>query len=163
MMKIGIIVHSSTGTTRRFADLIAAELQKQNHTVEVTQLQTDVPITSGTARQARKYKLVNAPDGSQYDFILAGGPVWAFSASPVILDGIAALSAAAGKRLLPFVTMAFPLKGMGGRQAISLMTKTAQGIGAKVEPGIIVQKMFHDTRKMMVDAAAEIVRIVGTK
>lgn len=155
-MNIGIIVHSNTGTTLRFGKLILENLQKNNHVVELIELKTNVPITSGSVRQPPKFSLLNVPDCQKYDAVLVGGPVWAFSASPVLMACLADLKGISGKKLMPFVTMGFPFSSMGGSQAISLMSSTAAGLGATVLKGKIINKLFHNYNLQMEKAAAEI-------
>lgn len=155
-MKIGIIVHSSTGTTKEFSNIIAHELKQNGHHVDQVLLETDVPITSGTIRKCKKFAISNMPDGSSYDIILVGGPVWAFSASPIIIDCIKRMKGLSQKKVIPFVTMFFPLKTMGGTSAVALMKKTARDAGAEVLSGVIVPKAFHNFKKDMRTQAAAI-------
>jgi hypothetical protein len=58
-----------------------------------------------------------------------------------------------GKKALPFVTMGFPLKGMGGKAAIKHMSKLLADKGAQVLPGIIVSRMFHNFELQLKQAA----------
>ena len=151
-----IIVHSKTGTTKKFADRIAGKLQEDGHSIKLTQIETDVPIKSGSVRRCEKFSITNLPDITNYDTILLGGPVWGFSASPVIIQCINALGDFQGKKALPFVTQGFPFKSMGGKQAITLMSKTAADKKATILPGFIVSKLFHDIEKDMDKAVASI-------
>jgi flavodoxin len=155
-VKIAIVVHSNTGTTRRFADRIAERLRTDGHTVELTQLETDVPVKSGTVRGHKRFSIINLPDCAAYDAVFVGGPVWAFSASPVIYEAVKALKGLSGKRVVPFVTMGFPLRFMGGTQAIGLLSTTARQAGAEVLPGAIAPKMFHDQDREMKEGATSI-------
>lgn len=157
-MNIAIIFHSSTGTTKKFAEKISDALRIKGNTVDTIQLKTDVPINSGSVRSSSKFKITNLPDIKKYDVILTGGPVWAFSASPVIIKCIENLNFA-HKKVLPFVTMGFPFRPMGGNQAIALMSKVAIKKDATVLPGVIVPKLFHDINKEM---AHEIETIIKT-
>lgn len=152
-MHLGIVVHSQTGTTLRFGERIAAKLREAGHTVDLVKLETDVPLKSGAVSA---FKIVNLPDGGKFDALLVGGPVWGFSASPVIAAAVKDLKGIAGKKALPFVTMGFPLPGMGGRQAIAQMSGALTASGVKVLPGAIVMKMFHNPGKLMDEAAARI-------
>jgi flavodoxin len=155
-MNIIIIVHSSTGTTRKFADRIADRLKEGGHNIKLTQIETDVPIKSGTVRSCAKFVITNLPDIKEYDAILLGGPVWGFSASPVIIACINALDDLKGKKVLPFVTMGFPFKFMGGNQAIGMMSRNAADKKATVLPGVSVSKLFHDIEGDMDKAAASV-------
>lgn len=155
-MKIAILVHSKTGTTRRFADRIAERLRDDGHTIKLTHLETDVPVTSPTAGQKKKFAVTNLPDCDDSEAILVGGPVWGFAPSPVILQATRELGSLSGKRVLPFVTMGFPLRFMGGTQAIGLLSSTARQAGAEVLPGVIAPKMFHDQGREMDEGAKSI-------
>ncbi len=155
-MKIIIIVHSSTGTTRKFADRIAGTLKDSGHSIKLIQLETDVSIKSGSVRSCAKFVITNLPDIKEYDTVLLGGPVWGFSASPVIIACINALGDLKGKKVLPFVTQGFPFAFMGANQAIALMSHTAADKKATVLPGFAVSKLFHDIEKDMDKAAASV-------
>jgi flavodoxin len=156
-MNIAIIVHSKTGTTRRFADRIADRLKKEGHSIGVIQIETDVPIESGSVRSCKKFAITNLPDVKEYDALLLGGPVWGFSASPVIVSCINALGDLKGKKVIPFVTHGFPFRFMGGKQAIGLMNRNAVEKKATVLPGAIISKLFHDIEKDMDKAVDSIV------
>jgi flavodoxin len=159
-MKIGIIVHSSTGTTRQFADKIADRLKADGHSTDLIQIETDVPVKSGTVRSHGKFTITNLPDIKAYDTLLLGGPVWGFSASPVIIECMNALGDLNGKKVLPFVTHGFPFKFMGGKQAIALMSRNAANKRATVLPGAIISKLFHDFERDMDEAAGSVASIL---
>lgn len=151
-MNIGIIVHSQTGTTMDFGRRIAERLRAAGHEAEVIEIKSE-----GNVRpRAAKITITNIPDCRRFDAVLVGGPVWGFAASPVIIACIKALPGIAGKKALPFVTMGFPLPGMGGRQAIAGMSRALGEAGAKVLPGFIIPKMFHNVNQLMDTAAAAI-------
>ncbi len=152
-MNVIIIVHSKTGTTKKFAERIASKLQQDGHNTNLIQIETDVPINTGSVRKCAKFSITNLPDITNYDTILLGGPVWGFSASPVIIECINALGDFQGKKVLPFVTQGFPFKFMGGKQGIALMSQYAADKKATVIPGFIVSKLFHDIEKDMDKAA----------
>ena len=161
-MKIAIIVHSSTGTTRKFADRIAVKLSADGHDVKVTQLETDVPVTSGSTRKCREFRITNLPDIKACDVVLFGGPVWGFSASPIIIACIEAFDDLQGKRVLPFVTQGFPFAFMGGNQAKGVMGKRAAGKKATVLRGVVINRLFHDIDSDMEKAAGQISSMLKT-
>lgn len=156
IMKIGIIVHSKSGTTLKFAEIITGKLCQKGHDVDIVKLETDGPVQPGSVRQAPKFAITNLPDCARFDVILPGGPVWAFNASPVISVCLQSLRNLSGKIVIPFVTMGFPFPGMGGSQAVALMSRIAKQAGAKVLPGKIIPKMFHNYEKLMEQAAEKI-------
>lgn len=132
-MKIGIIVHSVTNNTLRFAENIKTALSKNDFSIELIHIKTDIPIEGGTAGHMPEYKILNLPDCSQYDIVLFGGPVWAFSANPVIMRCIEE-SNIENKHIIPFVTMMFAFPFLGGGNAMRMMKRMIlqkQGISLK--------------------------------
>lgn len=157
-MKIGIIIHSKTGTTLCLGKLIANRLEERGHEVKLLELKTNIPVKSGSVRSAPHFQIVHQPDGKDFDALVIGGPVWAFSASPVIIKAVKGLKHVKGKKILPITTMGFALRGMGGTQAIKLLSKELASSGAVVLPGIIIPKMFHNLNRIMIKAAEESIR-----
>ena len=160
-MKIVIIVHSRSGTTLEFAERIASKLKEDNHTVQLTQLQTNPPIPSGSVRHTKSFTITNLPDIKDYDLILLGGPVWAFSASPIAVAALYRLGDLSGKKFLPFVTQGL-YPSLGGKRAIALLGETAAKAGATVLPGKIVSKLFHNFKAQFDKEAAGIKELVST-
>ncbi|MEO0185603.1 MAG: flavodoxin domain-containing protein [candidate division WOR-3 bacterium] len=152
-MHIGIIYYSLTGTTEEFANRIANGLIKEKHHVEVVKIKTNIEVKG----PGQKFEIQNNPDCSRFDFILFGGPVWAFSACPVVLQFIKQSIGLTGKKIIPFVTMGFPFKSLGGNNAINQINKAAKTVGAEVISGVIIPKLFHDYKKLMDKAVLEIV------
>lgn len=162
-MNIAIIVHSKTGTTRVFADRIADKLKQEGHNVKLTQIETDVPINTGSVRKCARFTITNIPDIREFEAILLGGPVWGFSASPVIASCINSLGDLRGKKVLPFVTGGFPFKFMGAKQAIAYMGRCAEAKNAAVMPGAMVVKLCHDVEGDMEKAAAAVASALKPK
>lgn len=160
-MKSIIIVHSSSGTTLEFAEQISATLKEKKYPVELVHLQTDPVIKSGSVRHTAPFKFINLPDIKDYELILLGGPVWAFSASPIAITALEKLGKLSGKKILPFVTMGFPFPWMGGNKAISMMSDKAIELGATVLPGKIVPKLFHDFKNLFKTEAENIARSIS--
>jgi flavodoxin len=119
-MKTVILVHSQSGTTLQFAKHIATQLKEKKHDVELIHLQTDPVIKIGSVSKNAPFKFTNLPDIKGYELILLGGPVWAFSASPVAIAALEKLENLSKKKFLPFVTMGFPFPGMGGKKATAI-------------------------------------------
>ena len=160
-MKIGIIVHSLSGHTLRFAQLIQSKLQENGHEVELTQVQTSIPVKSGSVRQPVNYTVTNLPDISGYDLLCIGGPVWAFGASPVICQAIRQMGSLKGKKALPFATMGFPLTGMGGKGALRWMSREIGEKHATLLPGVVIPTMFHNFNLLYEQEAAKISQLIG--
>lgn len=157
-MKTAIIVHSQSGTTLEFAEHIAAQLKEKKHPVDLIHLQTNPEIKSGSVRQTAPFKITNLPDVRDYDLILLGGPVWAFSASPIAIAALERLGDLSGKKILPFVTMGFPHPALGGRKAIAMMSDKARELGATALPGKIIPKLFHDFKSLFRIEAEDIAK-----
>jgi len=154
-MKIAIIYHSLSGQTAKLAKLMENSLAKAGHAISAIELKTDVPVKGGTIRQPLNFKVTNLPDVSEFDALCIGGPVWAFGPSTVTYKAITQLGELNKKKVLPFVTMGFPLKGMGGKGAIHHMSKALADKGAEVLPGIIVPRMFHNFAQLAEKAAED--------
>jgi hypothetical protein len=160
-MNIAIIYHSSTGHTRSLAGMIEAGLAEKGHTIKKIELRTSVPVNGGTIRQPLNFEVTNLPDLAEFDSICLGGPVWAFGPCTVTYKAILQMPALNCKKVLPFVCMGFPCKGMGGKGAIRHMTAALTEKGAKVLPGIIVPQMFHNFEKQVKQAAEKSVDLLG--
>ena len=154
-MKILVIVHSKTGNTLKFAEKIAEKLKAKGNAVDVVRLETDPPVASGTARQHPPFSITNLPDPESYDAVLAGGPTWAFTASPVIYEAIRQIKDLKDKKAACFTVQAFPFAFMGGNQSVGLMKKELEAKGARVAVTASVQGMFHDMKKDMEKKADE--------
>lgn len=155
-MHIGIIYYSVTGTTEEFASRIANGLIKEKHHVELIKIKTDVTVSG----PGQSFKVLNELDCSKFDFILFGCPVWAFSTCPVLIETIKKSKGLSSKKVIPFVTMGFPFRFLGGTQAIRQIEKTARERGAEVLPGIIIPKLFHDFKSIMDRAVIDIMQIM---
>jgi flavodoxin len=148
-MKAVLLVYSQTDTTLEFAQRIAERLRDDNHSADIVQLTTDVPVTMGSIRQPMNFKITNLPDVSAYDLVLAGSPVWGFSVCPVPYKALQELGDLQGKKFIPFITMGFFARGMGGTRAARQLSTLAAEKHAQVLPAGIVTKMFHDYLGMM--------------
>ncbi len=140
-MHAGIIVYSVTGFTKTFAEIIKSVIEKSGHTADIINLETDIRITGGTAASCPEFKFINLPDCTDYDIILIGGPVWAFSANPVIIKCIEQINDVSGKSMMPFVTMAFPFAFMGGLNALRMMRNIAEKRDMHVMEGVVLCRM----------------------
>lgn len=156
-MKIGIIVHSKTGRTLSLGELIAVKLRKQGHTATLHHLTIEPDIDA----PGKPFNITNPPDIAPYDALLVGGPVWAFSASPVAIAYLKTLGDLKGKKLIPFATMGFPFTFMGGARALGQMRKAAAVTGAMVQPGVVVPTLLRDHAKLKETAADRAAALVG--
>ncbi|MDD4667683.1 MAG: flavodoxin [Candidatus Cloacimonetes bacterium] len=142
-MKIGILYHSETGNTERFAQSLADAMIKAGHTVNSTKLQTVNPVKKASVRDSQTINFSNLPDLSSFDLILFGGPVWAFGPSPAIIAAIKQCSGLQGKSAMPFATMGFPIRFLGGTSALHQMSKELAAKGARVLPGKVCRQMMN--------------------
>lgn len=140
-MKIHILVHSKTGNTTRFADAIASRLMEAGHSVNITPLATVSPVKEGSVRAPQDIRFTNLPDISDCDLLMLGGPVWAFGPSPVIIAAVKQLGKLSGKTVVPFATMGFPFRCLGGNGALRAIAREAATRGAKIIPGGIARQM----------------------
>lgn len=131
-MKIAVIIHSKTGKTLKAGKSLAEKLKTKGHTVDVVELKTDPLVNTGSARSHRKFIITNLPDCSIYDAVVVGGPVWAFSASPVIYEAVKAFKGLKGKKTAVFVTHGLPFAFMGGKQSARLLAKELINKGANI-------------------------------
>jgi len=155
-LNIGIIFHSKTGNTRALAKKIETKLIEKKHKVTLTELTTDKTVKDDYKKN--DFAITNLPDCTPYEAIFLGCPVWAFSASPVILNAIDSLPKISGKIAIPFVTMGFPLRFMGGNSAIRNMSKPIIQKGAIVRKGAIAPILFHKFEKVIEDASSTAVQ-----
>ena len=140
-MKIQILVHSKTGNTARFADAVGALLMEAGHTVNITTLTTLNPVKKGSVRAPQDIRFTNLPDISDADLIMLGGPVWAFGPSPVIIAAVKQLGKLSGKTVIPFATMGFLFRCLGGNGALRAIAREAATLGAKILPGGVARQM----------------------
>ncbi|MDD2331610.1 MAG: hypothetical protein PHI68_03035, partial [Candidatus Cloacimonetes bacterium] len=143
-MKIAIVVYSKTGSCLSLAELIRQALHPKGHEVTLFELKVEGDPTVGKQPGKATYKILNQPDVSAFDVVIAGGPVWAFRACCVIKEAISALDNLSGKHFIPFTTMSFPFRGMGGTATLNTLAKIARNKGAKVHKGAIARKMLRN-------------------
>ena len=145
-MKIGIIIHSHTGHTLAVAEKLLEAFQKEGHIAKIER----VTAVSGDPNAKEKVQLANIPDVADYDVVIIGAPVWAFSLSTVMkmyLEGLAKLRC---NKVACFVTQQLPKSWMGGNRAVRQMVKAVSEKGIKVsETGII--NWSGKTREAQID------------
>jgi CheY-like chemotaxis protein len=125
---------------------------------KLIKIKTNIEVTG----PGRKFNVLNAVDCSRFDFVLFGGPVWAFSACPVVLESIRISKGLSGKKLIPFATMGFPFIFLGGKQAIDQTGRVAKEMGAEVvQNGVVIPKLFRDYKNLMDRAVVGIIATIG--
>ena len=139
-MNIGIVIHTSSGHTLKFAQAIRDKLVSSGHEVDLTGLRTVGTVTAGLLPLARvNFTIKNPPELDEFDTVLVGGPVWGFKASPVIMRYlIEDVRKLKGKRALSFATMMLG----GGARAVNMMNGELEAAGADVLEGEAVKSFF---------------------
>jgi flavodoxin len=118
-MKIGIILYSYTGNTLSVAERLKVVLCNKGHEVSLERIKAiDEDPNSG-----KPILLAEIPDASQYDEIIFGAPVRAFSLNPIMKVYLGKLPDLQGKNISCFVTEYFPKAWMGGNNAIKQMKR----------------------------------------
>lgn len=114
-MKIGIIVYSQTGNTYLVASKIYESLKKKGYKVDIEKIEALRNQKNNT------FEFKKVPDVKSYDVIIFGSPVEAFSLCPVMKKYLENIKSLKNKKVLCFVTEAFPYPWMGGTRAIKQM------------------------------------------
>jgi flavodoxin len=147
-MNIGIIIYSMSGHTATVAKAIAERFRRENHDVDLKLLM----VTGMTHPGSKRFSICNLPESEEidgYDVLFFGGPVWLFSASPVILKFLGMLEKLDGKKTMNFVTQVSPWPSLGGYQALKMMNDRLKESGATVLPGESVQYFFGTDRRKL--------------
>ncbi|MBD3322077.1 MAG: flavodoxin [Chitinivibrionales bacterium] len=157
-MNIGIIVYSQTGHTVAVARAVADILRKKGHDVDIQLLRTKgavKPRNSG-------FTIVNPPELDEFDALIFGTPVWAFTAAPVVIKFLKSIETLKGKKTLPFAVKGLPFNWTGGNQAINRMTEMLVLNGADVCEGEIVHYGIKPNEEKMQALASRISeKIIG--
>lgn len=130
-MNIGIIVHSLTGNTFYVANKLKDKLIEAGYSVNIEQIAA-VDNADKNQVDPGKIQLISEPDVSTYDLIVLGGPVRAFSVSPVVAAFLSKTKTLQGKKVICLVTQFFPFPWMGGNRAISQMTSICKSKGGYI-------------------------------
>ncbi len=133
-MNIGIIVYSQTGNTHTVAKRLQEKLVAAGHSVKIEQ----ITIEGKTPAQPGKFTLIDVPVVDNYEAIILGGPVQAFSLNPVMKSYLEQLPSLTGKKVACFATKHLPLMVTGGKQAVASIKKACELKGAAVVGSAIV-------------------------
>ncbi len=133
-LKVGIIIHSHTGNTLSVAERIREGLVNAGHTVNLEQ----VKAVNGDPNSQDKIEFSIIPDTAQYDILIFGAPVWAFSLSRIMSEYLKQLSSLEGKQVCCYVTHQFPFAWMGGNRSVRQLAELCSGKGGNViKKGVI--------------------------
>jgi flavodoxin len=160
-MNIHILVHSKTGNTRKFADAIQGAMTGLGHQVRITQLETLEPVGGTKPGDKNNITITNLPDLDDAQIVFLGTPVWAFRSAPVILAAIRQCGSLNGKKVVPFATMGFAIKCLGGNGTLKQIGLEAANKGARVLPGAVISAGKSRFEREMHDAVAKFTAIVN--
>jgi len=133
-MKIGIIVYSQTGNTLSVAEKLKEKLATAGHSPEIEQ----VTVVGGRKSGDRRFQLETRPDVAQYEALVFGAAVEAFSLSPVMRSYLTGVDSLRGKQVACLVTQFFPYPWMGGNRAIRQMRELCESKGATASGSAVV-------------------------
>jgi NAD(P)H dehydrogenase (quinone) len=149
-MKIGIFVHSQSGNTAKLGLAVTHALREKGHDVSIELLR---PIGKIHPR-VKHVHFRSLPEVEDYDSILFGSPIWAFSASPVIVSLLKQLETLKGKKAMCFTTSGFPTAFSGAKRVLIRLADLCEGLGAVVLPGVALFWGLHCGKKRL-DATVE--------
>jgi len=127
-MNIGIVVYSQTGNTLSVAKKLEERLAAVGHSVRLEQ----VTVVGERKQGDKEFQLETSPDVGQYEALVFGSAVEAFSLSPVLTEYLKQIGSLEGKKVACLVTQFFPYPWMGGNRAIRQMRKLCKAKGATV-------------------------------
>ncbi|NLG15777.1 MAG: flavodoxin family protein [Fibrobacter sp.] len=151
-MKVAIVIHTQSGHTTQFARAIASKFNQNGHECDVMLLRTTGQVSPGS----RKFTIKNPPEIYGYDAALFGGPVWAFSASPVIKSYLGQLKNLKCKKVMSIATKGLPFSWTGGSRALKQMDQELEASGGTVLPGEVLHFFFKANQKKMNSAVERI-------
>ena len=133
-MKIGIIVYSQTGHTQLVAENLKNRLIAAGHSATIERL-----MPASGEKDGRNIQFGRLPDLNQYEGLVFGSPVQAFSLAPVMAAYLKQLPPLDGKKVACFVTKGLPFAWTGGTGAVNRLKKEVEARGGKVGPaGVII-------------------------
>lgn len=144
-MKVGIIVHSHTGNTLSVAERLKEALIKEGHNVTLER----VMAVNEDPNKLDQIQLEKNPEISEYEVVIFGAPVWAFSLSRIMKYYLTNVSELAGKSIHCFVTQSLRFRFMGGNHAIRQMKQLCITKGGKVTKTEIVNWSSKNREQMI--------------
>ena len=127
-MKIGIILYSQTGNTYSVAQKLQEKLITEGYSVDLEKLKVEGKVTP----LIKNLKFEILPDIGQYDALVFGSPVQAFSLSSPMSCYLSQVASLQDKKVALLVTQQFPFPWLGGNRAIGQMKKICESKGATV-------------------------------
>lgn len=124
MINVAIVYFSLTGNTKKVASEIKRQLEEKNIRISQVKLKGGEGSFLGNSLRALfcvKEKIEQGKwDFSEFDFILVGSPVWAFSPTPQVNTFLDRCSGLEGKKGAVFVTYK---SGTGKNRALRIMKR----------------------------------------
>ncbi len=154
-MRIGIIIHSHTGNTLSVGERLKEALIANGHSVQLER----VAAFNEDPQTKEKVRLKSIPDVSNYDAVIIGAPVRAFSLSPVMKAYLAQLPQIRGKKVSCFVTEHFPKPWMGGDRAIKQIVRFIAQKGGVVAGTGVVNWSCKTREEQITDVVSKLGRI----
>jgi flavodoxin len=127
-MKIGIIVYSQTENTYSVALKLQDKFLADGHEVNIERV---IPVGEVPPR-AKAVEFQNAPEVAEYDALVFGSPVHAFSLAPAMNAYLEQISSLENKKIACFVTKGVPFNWTGGNRAIGIMKKICESKGGTI-------------------------------
>ncbi|MBC3798142.1 flavodoxin family protein [Acetobacterium tundrae] len=154
MMKIGIIVFSKTNNTFSIAERLRDALVKRGLDVVIDRV---IPVSDDPGPKD-SIEFRHLPDVSDYDVIIFGSPVWAFSLSWVMKAYLTQVSSLSGKKVFSFVTKQMASKFTGGNKAIRQIRSAVEAKNAKVDNSFIISWKSKNREKEIADCIDQIAK-----
>ncbi len=138
-MNIAIVIYSESGKSLKLAQLAADKLSAAGHQVSLTRLETSPVFDSKHNLPLDRIKFTNLPELGKSDAVIVGGPVWAFRLCLAVRKAVLDLDGQwQGKKVLPFVTHAFPWAWLTGTSSLNSLRQLLARQGANVLPGTVL-------------------------
>ncbi len=152
-MNIGIIVHSQTGNTYSVGKNLKDTLKSSGHKVDLVRIKT-LSTTKGDVKSS-DIQLDVLPDISEYDVLIFGAWIKAFSLCPDFAVYLNQLNGLEGREVSCFVTQHFPYKWMGGTNGLATMKKILVSKGATISETGVVNWSRNDQRAIQIESLIE--------
>ncbi len=128
-METGIVVFSQTGNTLAVAKKIKEKLESQGYTSNLEEVTIEGQASPGN----KKVEFSKIPQVEEYDYIVFGSPVHAFSLPAPMSIYLEQLPSLKEKDVSFFVTKQLPFNWTGGNRAIDQMKRICEEKGATVK------------------------------
>ncbi len=152
-MKVGVIFHSSTGNTERVVGKIKECLDNKGHTVDLIKLQFEKNAKGEIAFN-------NSPILKDYDTIIFGSHVEAFSLEGVIKAYLGEIEMINGKKVICFLSQGLPYSWMGAKKSLKQMQNLVKAKGVNV---IATESISFSKKSKPDDMTLEVVKRICDK